>query len=153
MVAGLSRKKKSQAAFVERLSEAVSEFYAAGQELAKAIDRDASSFESVMAAYKLPQGTPEEQSKRDEAIQRSLQGAAEVPLEVARRAVDVFERLGQLESMSSASMLSDLRVGRLMAASAVRRPRERSHQSGVDCGHKIRRAPALGISNSSSSRN
>jgi formiminotetrahydrofolate cyclodeaminase len=49
-----------------------------------------------------------------------LQGAAEVPLEVARKAVDVFERLGQLESMSSASMLSDLRVGRLMTASAVR---------------------------------
>ena len=63
MVAGLSRKKKSQAAFVERLSEAVSEFHAAGQELAKAIDRDASSFESVMAAYKLPQGTPEEQQQ------------------------------------------------------------------------------------------
>ena len=38
-----------------------------------------------MAAYKLPQGTPEEQRKRDEAIQRSLQGAAEVPLEVARK--------------------------------------------------------------------
>src|SRR5580698_10083961 len=120
MVAGLSRKKKSQAAFVEQLSEAASEFHAAGQELAKAIDRDASSFESVMAAYKLPQGTPEEQRKRDDAIQRALQGAAEVPLEVARKAVDVFERLGQLEPMSSASMLSDLRVGRLMAASAVR---------------------------------
>ncbi len=88
--------------------------------MAKAIDRDASSFESVMSAYKLPQGTPEEQRKRDDAIQRALQGAAEVPLEVARKAVDVFERLGQLESMSSASMLSDLRVGRLMAASAVR---------------------------------
>src|SRR5262249_25910536 len=58
--------------------------------------------------------------KRDDAVQRSLQGAAEVPLEVARRAVGVFERLGQLESMASASMLSDLRVGRLMAASAVR---------------------------------
>src|SRR5579862_9108426 len=120
MVAGLSRKKRSQAGLVDQLSEAVSEFHAAGQELAKAIDRDASSFESVMAAYKLPQGTPEEQRKRDEAIQRSLQGAAEVPLEVARKAVDVFERLGQLEPMSSASMLSDLRVGRLMAASAVR---------------------------------
>ena len=120
MVAGLSRKKKSQAAFVEQLSECASEFHAAGQELAKAIDRDASSFESVIAAYKLPQGTPEEQRKRDDAIQGALQGAAEVPLEVARKAVDVFERLGQLEPISSASMLSDLRVGRLMAASAVR---------------------------------
>src|ERR1700752_23184 len=120
MVAGLSRKKKSQAAFVEELSQAVSEFHAAGQELAKAIDRDASSFESVMAAYKLPQSTPDEQRKRDDAIQRALQGAAEVPLEVARKAVDVFERLGQLEPISSAAMLSDLRGGRLMAASAGR---------------------------------
>src|SRR5712675_1778328 len=72
MVAGLSRKKKSQAAFVNKLSEAVSEFHAAGKELAKAIDRDASSFESVMGAYKLPQGTPEEQRKRDDAIQGAL---------------------------------------------------------------------------------
>jgi len=120
MVAGLSRKKKSQAAFVEQLSEAVSQFHASARELTEAIDRDASSFESVMAAYKLAQGTPNEQRKRDEAIQRSLQGAAEVPLEVARKAAQVFERLGQLESMSSASMLSDLRVGRLMAAAAVR---------------------------------
>src|SRR3984885_12468676 len=120
MVAGLSRKKKSQAAFVDQLGEALTEFRTASKEFAEAIDRDAASFESVMAAYKLPQGTPEEQRKRDDAIQRALQGAAEVPLEVARKAVGVFERLGQLESMSSASMLSDLRVGRLMAASAVR---------------------------------
>jgi glutamate formiminotransferase len=120
MVAGLSRKKKSQAAFVEPLSEAASEFQAASRALAEAIDRDAASFESVMAAYKLPQGTLEEQRKREAAIQLALQGAATVPLEVARQAVDVFERLGQLEPMSSASMLSDLRVGRLMAAAAVR---------------------------------
>jgi glutamate formiminotransferase / formiminotetrahydrofolate cyclodeaminase len=120
MVAGLSRKKKSQAAFVEQLSVAVSDFHAASRALAHAVDRDAASFESVMAAYKLPQGTPEEQRRRDEQIQASLRGAAEVPLEVARKAADVFERLGQLESISSASMLSDLRVGRLMAAAAVR---------------------------------
>jgi glutamate formiminotransferase/formiminotetrahydrofolate cyclodeaminase len=120
MVAGLSRKKKSQAAFVEQLSEAVSDFHAASRSLAEAVDRDAASFESVMASYKLPQGTPEEQRMRDEAIQTALKGAAEVPLEVARKAANVFEHLGQLESISSASMLSDLRVGRLMAAAAVR---------------------------------
>ena len=120
MVAGLSRKKKSQSAFVEQLTEAVSDFHAASRALAEAVDRDAASFESVMAAYKLPQGTPKEQRKRDEAIQASLRGAAEVPLEVAHKAANVFERLGQLESITSASMLSDIRVGRLMAAAAVR---------------------------------
>jgi glutamate formiminotransferase/formiminotetrahydrofolate cyclodeaminase len=120
MVAGLSRKKKSQAAYAEQLGEAAAEFLTASRALAEAVDRDAASFESVMAAYKLPQTTPDEQRKRDQAIQHALHDAAKVPLEVARKAVDVFERLGQLESISSASMLSDLRVGRLMAAAAVR---------------------------------
>lgn len=120
MVAGLSRKKKSQAAHVDQLSEAVAEFNAASRALAAAIDRDAASFDSVMAAYKLPQGTADEQRRREDAIQQALQGAANVPMEVARRAADIFERLGQLESVSSPSMRSDLRVGRLMAAAGVR---------------------------------
>jgi len=120
MVAGLSRKKKSQAPHVEALTEALGEFQAASIFLAQAIDRDASSFEQVMAAYKLPQGTPAEQSRREEAVQQALRGAVQVPLEVGRKAADLFDRLGQLEGLSSPSMLSDIRVGRLMAAAAVR---------------------------------
>jgi glutamate formiminotransferase / formiminotetrahydrofolate cyclodeaminase len=120
MVAGLSRKKKSQAAFGEPLSEAAAQFHAAARALAEAIDRDAASFDSVMAAYKLPRGTPEEQQRRDTAIEQALQGAAAVPLEVARRTADIFDGLGQLETMASPSMKSDIRVGRLMAAAAVR---------------------------------
>jgi len=34
--------------------------------------------------------------------------------------LELFERLGQLEAISSASMLSDLRVARLMAAAGAR---------------------------------
>jgi len=120
MVAGLSRKKKSQAAHVDKLSEAAADFQTAARALAEAIDRDAASFESVMAAYKMPQEAAQEQGHRETAIQRALEGAAQVPLEVARRSADIFERLGQLESISSPSMLSDIRVGRLMAAAAVR---------------------------------
>ena len=120
MVAGLSRKKEFQAAHAEALSEALAEFHAAAHELAAAIDRDAASFESVMAAYKLPQETLEEKQKREEAVQRALKGAAEVPLEVARRSAEILEKLGQLEGMASPSMLSDIRVGCLMARAAVR---------------------------------
>ena len=94
MVAGLSRKKKSQAAHVEALSDALAEFQAASRALAEAIDRDAASFESVIAAYKLPKATPEEQGRRETAIQQALQGAAKVPLEVARKAAQIFESSG-----------------------------------------------------------
>ena len=120
MVAGLSRKKKSQAAHVDQLSDALAEFQAAGRALSEAIDRDAASFSHVMAAYKLPKDTSELETQRDAAIQQALHGAASVPLEVAREAAEVFDCLGQLEALSSPSMYSDIRVGRLMAAAAVR---------------------------------
>ena len=120
MVASLSRKKKSQAAYVDQLSDALANFQAASRALSEAIDRDAASFSHVMAAYKLPKDTSELEAQRDAAIQQALHGAASVPLEVARQAAEVFDRLGQLEAISSPSMYSDIRVGRLMAAAAVR---------------------------------
>lgn len=120
MVAGLSRKKKSQAAYVDQLSAAVAEMHAAAAELSAAIDKDAASYDAVLAAFKLPKDTPEDARHREEAIQKATRGAAEVPMSVARKAVEIYERLGQLEAISSASMLSDLRVARLMAAAGAR---------------------------------
>jgi len=120
MVAGLSRKKKAQAAFVNRLSEALDQLRRDAAELAEAIDRDAAAYEAVMAAYKLPQESAEEKGRREDAIQSAMRGAAEVPLQVAERSVALFERLGQLASIAAASMKSDLEVARLMAAAATR---------------------------------
>ncbi|MBI3405229.1 MAG: glutamate formimidoyltransferase [Acidobacteria bacterium] len=120
MVAGLSRKKKSQAAYVDQLSAAVADLHKASQTMAEAIDRDAASYEDVLAAFKLPKESPAEQTARDAAIQSATKGAADVPMQVAEAAAKIFERLGQLEAISSPSMLSDLRVGRLMAAAGAR---------------------------------
>src|SRR2546423_2533891 len=120
LVAGLSRKKKSQAAFVDQLSESLDELRRMAGELTEAIDRDAASYDAVMAAFKLPQGTPEETKRREEAIQSSTRNAAEVPLQVAERAVTLSERLGQLTSITAASMKSDLEVARLVAGAGAR---------------------------------
>jgi glutamate formiminotransferase / formiminotetrahydrofolate cyclodeaminase len=120
MVADISRKKKSLAAQAGPLSEIAEELSRASQALAEGIDRDSASFESVLAAHRLPRGTPEEQLHRNTAIQQALKSAVNAPLEIARHSAEVFERLGQLESMAGQSMLSDVRVGRMMAATAVR---------------------------------
>src|SRR5690349_4184757 len=120
MVAGLSRKKKSQAAYVEQLSAALDEMRKAVDELAEAIDRDAESYDAVLAAFKLPQGSAEETTRREASIQRATKGAAEVPLQVAERTVALFERLGQLEGIVAASMRSDLHVARMMADAGAR---------------------------------
>lgn len=119
MVAGLSHKKKSQAAFAGQLSDALAVLRASAEALTKAIDLDASSFEAVMAAYKSPRSTSDEEVAREAAIQSALQGAAAVPLEVARRAADVFDALSRLKPIASPSMSSDVKVGRLLAAAAA----------------------------------
>jgi glutamate formiminotransferase / formiminotetrahydrofolate cyclodeaminase len=102
MVSGLSRAKKSLAAHSDALAQALGQF------------------ETVMRAHRLPKQTPEEIERRRRAAEQALTAAIEVPLEIARLAARVFEQLGQLEAMSSPSMVSDVRVGRLMAATAVR---------------------------------
>jgi formiminotetrahydrofolate cyclodeaminase len=53
-------------------------------------------------------------------MQKATKGAAEVPLQVAERAVELFERLGQLDAIAAASMRSDLQVARLMAEAGAR---------------------------------
>ena len=120
MVAGLSRKKKSQAAYVDRLSEQLDALRKTADEFAEAIDRDAAAYDAVMAAFKLPQANAEETRQREEALQLATKGAAEVPLEVAEKATKLHQRLLQLEAIAAASMKSDLQVARLMAVAGAK---------------------------------
>jgi glutamate formiminotransferase len=119
MVAGLSRKKKSQAMHVDKLSGHLDALRKEADTLTAAIDRDAASYDAVMAAFKLPQGNSDEIRQRNDAIQAATRGAAEVPLEVAERTVALFERLKQLEATAAASMKSDLQVAQMMAAAGA----------------------------------
>jgi glutamate formiminotransferase / formiminotetrahydrofolate cyclodeaminase len=120
MVAGLSRKKKSQVLHVDKLSEMLEELRKTADELTAAVDRDAASYEAVMAAFKLPQGNAQETAQRESAIQAATKGAAEVPLLVAGKAAQLHVRLAQLETVAAASMKSDLQVARLMAVAAAK---------------------------------
>src|SRR5579859_578438 len=120
MVAGLSRKKKSQAAHVDKLSQELDALRRAADELTETIDRDAASYDAVLAAFKLPHGNAQEITAREAAVQSAMKGASEVPLEVAERSIALLERVGQLNSIAAASMKSDLEVARWMAVAGAR---------------------------------
>jgi formiminotetrahydrofolate cyclodeaminase len=120
MVAGLSRKKKAQLMVADKLSEALDNMRRVAEELTQAIDRDAESYDAVIAAFKMPQSDDAQIRAREEAIQTAARGAADVPLQVADRTVTLFERLGQLAAIAAASMKSDLEVARLMAAAGAK---------------------------------
>jgi len=119
MVAGLSRKKKTQSAYVDQLSAQLDDLRKIADELTAAIDDDAASYDAVMAAFKLPQSNSEEIQQRNEAIEAATKKAAEVPIRVAENGSQLNKRLLQLERISLASMKSDLQVARLMAVAGA----------------------------------
>jgi glutamate formiminotransferase/formiminotetrahydrofolate cyclodeaminase len=54
-------------------------------------ERDADAFDAVMAAFRMPKDDDRQRAERSATIQRAYEGAARVPLEVARRAVSLME--------------------------------------------------------------
>ncbi len=87
MVARLTVKKKGYEGVVDRMRAIADECDDERYALLALADRDAEAYRDVMAAYKLPKATPEEQHTWSTTLQKSLERAADIPLEVARRSV------------------------------------------------------------------
>lgn len=87
MVARLTIKKKGYEDVVDRMRAIADECDDERYTLLTLADRDAEAYRDVMAAYKLPKTTPEEQHTWSTTLQKALERAADIPLEVARRSV------------------------------------------------------------------
>lgn len=87
MVARLTVKKKGFEHVADRMRTIADECDDERHALLGLADRDAEAYQSVMAAYKLPKTTPEEQHTWSVTLQKALERSADIPLEVARRSV------------------------------------------------------------------
>jgi len=118
MVAGLSRKRKSQSAFAEAWTTVIERCVRPPASSLAAIDRDAQSYESVMAAIKLPKESAEEQSRRDAAMEERAPARCRSPewkLPIPPR---LLEKL--VQGAMPRRLCCLLARGRLMAAAATR---------------------------------
>ncbi len=88
-------------------------------DLTAAVERDAAAFNQVMAAFKLPKESPDQEQKRQEAIEQATLAAAQVPLEVARMAVQVLELAVQATSLGNTNAISDAGSGGALARAAL----------------------------------
>ncbi|MDQ4108113.1 MAG: cyclodeaminase/cyclohydrolase family protein, partial [Actinomycetota bacterium] len=70
-------------------------------------DQDAQAFESVMGSFKLPKGTDEERTARTLRIQEAYEAAAEVPLRLAKRAIQLMELAEDTTAMGNPHAASD----------------------------------------------
>jgi len=78
--------------------------------LTQAIDDDAAAYDSVIAAYKRPKATAEEQQIRKDAVQTALRGATDVPLRVVRLSGAALSAAETIADNGHASAASDVGV-------------------------------------------
>jgi glutamate formiminotransferase/formiminotetrahydrofolate cyclodeaminase len=107
MVARLTRGKKGYEEHDARMQAISLEADRAREDLLDLADRDAAAFDEVMAAYRLPKDTDEEKAARTEAIQAAMAGAAEVPLEVARRTLALLDLAREVTEVGNVNAASD----------------------------------------------
>lgn len=107
MVARLTMKKKGYEAVADRMETLAHECDDEMFSLLGLADRDAHAYREVMAAYKLPKATSEEQHTWSFTLQRALERAADIPLEVARRAVYLMGLAEEVLSNGNPNAASD----------------------------------------------
>jgi glutamate formiminotransferase/formiminotetrahydrofolate cyclodeaminase len=97
------------------LSEAISRLSQLREELKTAIDADAESYKSVMAAYRKAR----ESAAADGLISTALLQATNVPLGVAERSREVLRIAEDLHAITNPNMKSDLVTASALARAAI----------------------------------
>jgi glutamate formiminotransferase/formiminotetrahydrofolate cyclodeaminase len=118
MVARLTIGRKKYAKVDRQMQSVLERAEVLRGNLTAAVTEDASAFEAVMAAFKLPKDTPEEEHARLEAIQSTILNAARVPLQVARQLVEVLKLVEQVVESGNLNAITDGGTGGELARAA-----------------------------------
>lgn len=119
MVANLTigKKKYEDKEGLMKKIVAITENYRAS--FMKDIDADSEAYNNVFAAFKLPKETDEEKIERNNQIQEATKIAAEIPMEVARKAVDIMDVIVQVADQGNQNAITDACVAIMTARTAA----------------------------------
>jgi glutamate formiminotransferase/formiminotetrahydrofolate cyclodeaminase len=107
MVARLTVGKKKYAAVEAQMQSIIIQADTLRSELTAGVAQDSAAYEQVMAAFKLPKDTPEQQSERAKQIQAATLAASQVPLHTAKLAVAVMALAQAVVETGNINALSD----------------------------------------------
>lgn len=119
MVGQLTIGKKKYLEVEEEMKVIVENLNKKRMKLIELIDKDASSYDDVMQAFKLPKDTDQEKSARSQAIQEGTKYAASVPLETAVVTFSILDDIETLVIKGNSNAVSDGAVAAMMARTAV----------------------------------
>ena len=122
MVGRLTVGKRKYAQVTDEMANVIASAEKLRARLTDAIREDSLAFDAVMAAYRLPKETEEQQLERDATIQRAMAHAAEVPLATARDALAVMNlalvavRIGNINAATDAATAGWMAMASLQGA-------------------------------------
>lgn len=119
MVGQLTLGREKFAAVEPQAQDLIAQCEALRGTLQQLLQDDTTAYNGVLVAYRLPKGTAVEQEQRKAAIQKGLIVAANVPLEIARRALEVCRLARTAATIGNPNAVTDAGVGVLLAEAAV----------------------------------
>jgi glutamate formiminotransferase len=120
MVCNLSLGKKSLATHHGQIEDALRRLEELRNHLSEQVDRDAASYDGVVAAMRKPRASEAEQAERAKAIEEASKSAALAPLVTAEMATEVRRRVQELRGVTFAGAASDLAVALAMSEAAIK---------------------------------
>jgi formiminotetrahydrofolate cyclodeaminase len=110
MVAGLPKTRTGSDEDRAALAAAGGALADVRAQLTAAIDADTTAYDQVVAAYKLPKASADEQAARKAAIQQALRAATDVPLGVARLSAAALASASAIAAHGHRAAASDVGV-------------------------------------------
>lgn len=88
-------------------------------ELMDFMDKDGEAFLSLMAAFRLPKESQEDKIKRDDKIQLGYENALKVPLNLAKKYIELYEYVLVASKYGNKNVISDAGVAAILLQGAV----------------------------------
>ena len=119
MVARLTIGKKKYAEVEDEMRAIEQRVEVLQDELHQSVSEDAQAFQAVMASFRLPKDTPQEKNLRAKRIQEATLYAAQVPLEVATKSVELLEYAQIMVQKGNLNAISDAGSAAALAGAAL----------------------------------
>jgi len=132
MVCNLTIGKEKFAQHEQEIEAILKEALKLRQELMNAVDEDIQAYNVVIGCYRLPKGTQEEQSRRNEQLQTALKQANEVPYRTAEKCYRVLELNRRLPHIGNPNAISDVAVSAQLAEAALQ---SALYNVDINCNH------------------
>ena len=119
MVAGMPKTKHGTPEDRAALDAALTSIRALQTQLTDLIDRDAASYDQVVAAYRLPKATDEDKAARKRAVADAMRVATDVPMETARASAALIALARPVSDHGNPNAKTDAAVAVQMAMTAL----------------------------------